>query len=197
MEMSLSEEYIVRHKLNTPVVLYKSRSSVLLKSAEKPYRWRIISISWREAKQHPGYFEVNYSKIILNGGLDKCPLKNVAKTAIWYWEQYEDQLLKTVAQIQSENFRAIPEEESNFAAWNVFLMMYDVWFASRMDAKFLVLAERILRTDLSITDRANALSQALKHLRDEDRGLYDLWLCQIQPLVKPRSDWLTRLINNG
>lgn len=193
--MYLHEEYINRKKLDIPLFLYKSRSSVFLKSKDAPHKWRILAFSWREPDRHPGYFVTDYTEVVHNG-FDKGEFtKDIYNIDITYWDEYEGVVSCVVDLVKKHGYQAVKLEEQTLAAWQIFLMMYDSWLARNMDVGFFKTVGRSLDQGLTRRERESALREA-QNLLGVDRRINDMWAYQILPLAKTRSEWLVRLIND-
>lgn len=194
MPMSLHEEYIHRHKLDVPVVLYNHRSTVFLRNKDAPQSWRILVLAWRDGGNHPGFFEVSYNEAIHNGHLMGKLVKDLIPNSTCFWDEYEACVLRMAQSIRKAGYSAVPTEETTLAAWQFFLIMYDSWLAETMDRSFFWLVEHTLRPDLPLEARHKACHVAQKQLTVDSR-VNDLWHYQILPLAKHGSEWLVKLIN--
>lgn len=192
--MYLHEEYIRRHGLDIPVVLYNQRTSVILRSNDLPYRWRLITISWHHPDRHPGYFEVGYTEAIHNGWEEGKLVRELSRPAYWHWDAYEPSVLNLAAAVKQTPFRAVADEEKLLAAWAVFLYMYDSWYASRADKVFQNFAYQSLRGDLTTLQRRNNYESAVGLLTGDSK-IEEVWQRQLYPLSRIGSEWLVKLIN--
>lgn len=194
MPMSLHEEYIQRHNLNVPVVLYNHRSTVFLRNKDAPYNWRVLVFSWRDGGNHPSFFEITYSEAVHNGHEQGKLIKDLIPATICYADDYEAAVHRMVANVRNAGYYAFPPEEQILAAWHFFLKICDSWLASTMDQAFFWLVEHTLRSDLPVSARLKACSVAQKQLWFDSRA-NDLWSYQILPLARYGSEWLVKLIN--
>lgn len=192
--MHLHEEYIKRHKIDIPVVLYKQRSTVLLRSQNTPYRWRILAFRWRELDNHPGFWEIFYNEAVHNGHEIKTLVNDVYKIEVCHWNKYESSVYFMISRVLADEFVAIEPEEQVLAVWQIFLMMYDSWLARHMGNGFFELVGISINSLLPRAGRLEAIDEAQRQLCI-DKTINDVWAFQLLPLAKAGSEWLVRLIN--
>lgn len=193
--MYLHEEYIKRHNLKVPVVIYANRSSAFLKSKNWPATWRILAFYWREPDRHPGFYEIICREVIHDGhekgSLTECAIRTIN----CYWDGYEEAVQNMVRINQHDDFEAIKCEEHLLACWQIFLMMHDSWLARNMDEAFFKLVGDSLDPRLSLETRLARSEEARSQLSIH-KSIYDVWTYQLRPLVHNESEWLVRLIND-
>lgn len=194
MSRALHQEYIERHKLAVPVVLYNARSTAFIRSKNEPYTWRVLVLAWRDVSRHPGFFEVSYNEAIHDGFNNSSGLIREIGHVNCYWDVYEDYILRLAESIRASGFIAPPIAEQTLAAWGFFLYMFDSWLAATMDSNFFWLVEYTLRQDVSLNARLKAFHVAKKQLAAIPE-ISKLLLYQILPLARSSSDWLVNLIN--
>jgi hypothetical protein len=192
--MHLHEEYIRRHNLHVPVILYRQRSTVFLRSKNTPYFWRILSFHWHDPDRHPGFWDVTYNEIIRNGPEINRFVHSIDKVDSCFSDQYEETVLEFVNRVRSSHFVAIPNEERVLAAWQILLTMYDYWLASHKDKEFFDLVANSLDSTKSISDRLLAYQQAKDKLSDS-KPVLDTFIYNLVPLTRGDSAWLIGLIN--
>jgi len=110
-----------------------------------------------------------------------------------YWDNYSDFLL-SFARTARSHFTAVPTQDRVFAAWRIFLLVFDSLLAS-LGSDFLNLIANSLSSEVSDEDRATAIIAAKAHLRLCAPHVLDHLHHQIFPLADHYSDWLVRLID--
>lgn len=189
--MQLHEEYIHRHNLDVPVVRYDSSSQIILRSKESPLQWRIISCRWRTNGYHPGYFEVSCKKPVRNGHYQDNALKNVAMDNL-YWDDYERKILNLVSNMKND-YVAISDKESDLAAWEIFLLIYDTWLSQNMPKEFYEHVCESIDWNSSYSSRKRAYRNSLMYIKGSD--VCDAYIYQIKWLSSRHSKWLEDLVN--
>ena len=197
--MRLHEEYLKRHNLDVPLVCYDHRSTVFLYGIDAPM-WRIMSLAWRHPETwHPGFFEMSYCAPMHNGRasdghFSSGLVQNLCRPRKWYWDTYEESLLKFVSEVQKE-FRAIPHQDCKLASWQMFLYMCDARLASLRDRPlFFNRIEESLRSS-DASERLIAQGKVLHQLQGCMPEVFDIWTHQVEPLTANYSEWLVELIN--
>ena len=186
--MRLHEEYIVRNNLNVPIVRYEP-SQAILRSKDPPYCWRILSANWRSVGYHPGFFEITCKMPIHNGYYKNRMLGDVIRPRSVSWDSYEGCILDVVDS-QKRQFEAIPLEQYDFAAWVMFLFIYDNWLASNMDSQFFDCVYEALEQNESSLENARNL------LAIKDFDMNETFEYQVKPLTYLKSEWLKDLVND-
>ena len=193
--MRLHEEYILRNKLNVPIVRYDSRSSVTLRTKSTPIRWSTFSIEWHDQDRRPGYFHFSMMEPIYDGhGSFRQPEKDYCV----HWEQYESEVLKIVEYYKSRGFSAKCENRM-MMSWEMFLFMYDSWFAANMPSEFY---QHVLTSTKPTTDlhhRVNAVYKACNMISQADtpesKRINETLKYNILSVKKQQSKWLENLLN--
>lgn len=189
--MRLHREYLLRHKLDVPVVQYDQRSLVFLSSKHSPATWRVITFVWRHVEHHPGFFEYSCLTPIHNGIRNRELFRDSSATPV-YWDHYEEKVLSVVEEMRRD-FVAVPSEEHFFAAWKMFLLTCDFTLACRMMSDFLALVEGSIRPDCDALERLNKQQQAEVVLKERLSEVYDIWKYHFVPLTSLHSKWLEEL----
>jgi hypothetical protein len=198
---SLHQEYLERNHYKRPVVLYKQKTTVFLrsyypKSGCFSNAWRVLTILWREQDRHPGFYEVAYSEVVHNGLENRNFLKQIQPSDIWYWDEYEKNLLKIVSSIKKDNFYATPSIETTLSAWEVFLIMADSWLARNTDSNFIECVGKTINHQLPLDVRLKAHANAQIILKTIQGPANDLWFYQIQSMIKNQeNEWLVKILN--
>jgi hypothetical protein len=192
--MYLHEEYIKRHNLKIPVVLYRRKSSVFLKSKEAPHKWGVLAFCWHEPDRHPGFWDVGFNDVVHNGYAERRLLKSRHKVDFCYSDDYEEVVWIMVNYAKEYGFAAVESGEQVLAAWQIFLMMYDSWLAEHMEPDFFKLVGESLDPSKPRDVRLRKFEAAQRELII-DRTVNDVWMFNLLPLAKPNSEWLIRLIN--
>jgi hypothetical protein len=188
--MRLHEEYILRNKLDVPIVRYDRRSQAILRSKFKPYCWRIISIVWRANRRGPGFFEISCKKPVHNGYIKEHVLDSVLDTQFAYWENYEN-LVLGLAKMQKEDFEAISTCETEFASWCIFSFIYDNWLALNVSPEFFHYLSGVF--EHKGDNRLKCMDMAKKFIKD--KKVEEAYEYQIKPWAGVHSEWLANLIN--
>lgn len=199
MNLSLQEEYFNRHNLEIPIVLFKPKSTVFVKTKTQPSVWRIFTTNWRDQDaRHPGFYEINYSEAIHNGFTKEngVLLKHICQSERWEWDHYEENILNLTNSLRSSDFVAIHPIEQVLAGWHMFLIMFDQYLSDTMPQEFLHSAVKCLDSNIGLSSRTSLFVTAEKYLRMNQPSVAEIWNCRILPMAKNHSDWLVKLINN-
>lgn len=129
---------------------------------------------------------------IRNGYHKGKMLGDVIRPRTVFWDSYEGCILDLVEK-QRTDFKAVSADESAFAAWSIFLLIYDGWLSLNMPDKFFAAAAESLDEGLSSVDRMVCLCDAMRHI--EGTELSEAYECQIKPWSDSHSDWLENLVN--
>jgi hypothetical protein len=193
--MYLHEEYIRRKKLRVPTILYKRRSSVILKTSSPPYRWRIVALCWHAPDRHPGFFELRVSEPVHNShDRGTKTMRDLKGEDVCYWDQYEETVLTFAEDSRKQGFAAVEGPEQLLAAGQIFLMIYDAWLARTMEPSFLLKVGEMLDESRTVADRLTALDGIIAPTRST-KSVHETWVYQLSPLAHAGSEWLVRLIN--
>lgn len=199
--MHLHEEYIRRHGLPIPVVLY-SQNSQLLVVQDKPMniasRWQVLSFEWTQPDWHPGRFV----KRRLFPRYNSWPADSHGYRYYFAedehelrWEDYEEDVIRSIQMYKSESWRPVTDDiECELASWEMVLYMCDGWLAQNCSDDFFALVEQSLDQTLSLYDRQMAFARALGDLPDDIR---ELMACYVYPIASNRSPWMTRLFDES
>jgi hypothetical protein len=194
MKQLLCHEYVQRHSLKIPLVLYPEKSNVILRHKTENI-WRIFSLHWRVQDYHPSFYEVNYFEIIHNGLQNKKYFKDIIRTEIWNWDQYESNMLSTVKEIKNENFVAKEASQNLLSAWSIFVYLADSCLANKFDYGFFEILNQSLYNKLPVKKRLAAFYAAEEFLKN-DPLVWEFWNHRIKPISSPtNSKWLIELIN--
>jgi len=191
--MRLHEEYIQRHNLSVPVVLYDDHSQIILRSRNKPYSWRVISTYWRSGGHQPGYFEISCKMPVHNGYHKGKMLEDIIRPRTVFWDSYEGCVLDLI-DAQKPDFLAVSGDETPLASWGIFLLVYDRWIAANVPLEFYEFASQSLDESLSMEKRWASYNLALNCLKGTE--VEDVYKYQIQPWSDSHSKWLEHLIND-
>lgn len=185
--MRLHEEYIQRHKLDIPVVLRDSRSTLFLKTKNAPYRWSIFGIVWRHKKHNPGFYQFSQMEPIRNGlgAFNSVDVNDV------YWDQYETELFKIIDRYKGDGFFGVPKDHQILTAWEMFLYMYEDWLSRHMDFQFFRFVDQSTNTAFNLMMRFSAYENAVEMLSEHRNEVRDLEAL----LFNGHSQWLENLIN--
>lgn len=192
--MRLHEEYIIRNKLDIPVICYDSKSTLFLKSKLTPFRWSIFNILFRQSSSRPGCYEFMRMEPVHDGeGAFKC----LDKDHYVHWDKYESEIANFVNSYQKNGFYAVAKNERLLAAWEMFLYMYDGHLAMSMDKDFYEKVYVSTNLKLSLADRTVAYREANRMLASHfnSDNVLDMLNHRIIPMVKCHSKWLEDLVN--
>lgn len=193
--MYLHEEYIRRRNIKLHPVLYARASCVFLKPKASTLSSRALTFAWRTPENHAGFFEMDFFGALHNGWED-CVVKHSVETTEMEWEDYEWVVWDLVNKIKP-NYQAFKITECRLAAWSMFLLMCDSWFAQRMGKDFFHHAAESIDPNVDLLSRQVACSAALS-LLPNDSYPKDIWVLTLSPLVRAaeKSHWLINLIND-
>jgi hypothetical protein len=198
--MNLHEEYILRNKLNVPIVQYDSSSCVLLKSKSSPYTWLVLRIAWRDVANHPGYYIITTDHVN-NACYNSCAYRlfhRLIEKSV-YCEEYERVVLDFVDSIK-ETYSAVPGSEHYFSLWRMFFYAFDSVLIQepKMIRPWMC---TVLSDQTSFKEKQAACDFLRAHfelkLSSESAGfsVYNDLFFNILTLSFDKSDWLVRLIN--
>lgn len=198
MKQTLCHEYVQRHCLDVPLVLHTTKTNVILwrkNSTNDDVIWRLFSVCWRAQDYHPGFYEVNYLEAIHNGFEIKKCFRDILRSEVWNWDQYERNILKTVEDIKKEKFLAKKNTEQNLAAWEMFLYLTDSCLAKNFSYEAIKLLEESIRSGYSLKKRNFAFYKAENYLKQFNDISY-FWFQRIKPISATYNNrWLINLIN--
>ena len=184
--MHLHEEYINRHKLDIPLVRYDSYTTVFLESCRPTAFW-ILDIQWHSCHWHPGNF-----KIVLRKPLLDSPerFENHFPREV-YWDEYEEYLLGLCQDLKGE-FVAITKDESQWAAWHMFLLAYDSHLARLGSPTVEKIADSICPENTP-GERSRLLLEAMVAVKRKSPPLFERLEEYLR--IEQYADWLVELIN--
>lgn len=191
--MRLHEEYILRHKLDIPVIRFDNRSNLFMKTKTGPPKWNVFTVTWRPQQGKPGFYEFVELEPVHNAGL----FKQNTKEKYIYWEQYETEILNSIANYKELGYCPVPNLFRGLVAWEMFLYMYDKWLAYRMSTKFYEHVGKSIDQSLDFGIRINACREASRMISncDDSEKVVETLNLQIMPMANGHSQWLENLIN--
>ncbi len=191
--MSLYEEYLNRHSIDIPVILYNNNTNVYVANDYTPVPRR-FSITWYEQESHPGYFVFSYCELIHNGFESERLAREFIDSGAIYWDHYEGMVKKYVNLMRNDGFRAVSEELQEIASWQGYLTVIDSFLSKEMDTDFFNLVGQSLCSSLSLDVRLEAIESAIDKISDISPSLCDMWFDEFLP-VNNNNSWLVKLIN--
>ena len=195
MKTSIIKEYILRNKIKVPVVCFKKKSCVVLKNKKNDI-YRILSITWRNQDYRPGFYDINYYEPIIKNGLETTKLFHSLLSDIWYYEEYEDNLLDFCKTIKQENFYCGPYSQQIFDAWKIFLDLAGNDLSKTYNFDFRQ-QFCVLQSTRSLKDKKHHFNQLQNILKSTKSQYSDLWFYRIKSVfLTSNSKWLTDLLKN-
>ena len=196
---SLHHEYLQRHSVDIPLVFYDKKINIILKSTTENIQWRILSLLWRPQDYHPGFYEVNYLEAVRNGFEASRCFKDLIRSDVWYWDQYETNLLQLVKKTKVDNFLAIRPSGQMLAAWEIFLFVVDAHLSQIVDLDFIKLLQESVCAKNTIAKKLKAFRKAERLLKYYFNDAWSFWHYRIKPIANSpnnNNQWLIKIIND-
>jgi hypothetical protein len=142
--MFICEEYVQRHKIKMPIIKRISFGSLFFKTDNS--MWKMLTITWKEPHNHPGYYNIRILNPIHDGGTRGRCTDLITEDEI-YVDEYEEfvlDFLKTVKKVPTTR------KEACNAAWEFSLYIFDTEIAKIANS---FLSQSFLILDLDIHQR--------------------------------------------
>jgi len=194
--MKLYEEYLARHGLKIPVVNHCTNGSVFLqRDRTSKYNYSFLKIFWVENPRGPGNYVITHLCPIRDGFHQQGHIFDRISSVNVYWDQYEDYLLDWIAtNIQLEKtMQPVPSERCLFAAWEMFVYIFDSWFNNQPQSIKTVLFDT-LDEDNSHGFRTQSYKEICNYMSVNTPAILKIWREEILIWVGFYSGWLSKLI---
>jgi len=189
--MKLHEEYFNRHKVKLPIISHCTTGSVLLRNnGTMAYPSSFLKIFWVENSRGPGNYVVTHLFPVKDGFFDRGQIFERINSVSVYWDQYEDYLLDWALDVKGS---PVLEEQRFFAAWEMFVYMFDSWFKNQPHSLKLVLFET-LDEDNSTKVRMENFKEISSYMSVHTPAILKIWREEILIWLGCYSGWLAQLI---
>lgn len=200
--MKLYEEYFGRHNIKEPVIEHCSTGSLFLRS--KPIRnlsgrclipstspWIFLNITWVENTRGPGSYVVSTLTPIRDGHFEKGQIFDRITSVTLTWDKYEDYLLDWVDKFG--NNEPVLQEKAFFAAWEMFVYIFDSWFKNQPQTLKTLLFET-LDEDNSFDKRKTYYKEICSYMSVHTPAILKIWKEEILYRLSSYAGWLAKLI---
>lgn len=194
--MYLHEEYIHRHKLNVPVVLYKNRTVLLLRR-QNPANWRILTMEWQFDYGHPGYWYSMMVEPIHASFRRSRNFNHVFRPQQVYFDKY-DEFLNNIIKDHKDWEPVGKEEDRGLFCWELLLYICDNWFSQcslRNDREFTKCLFNSLDKNASLVSRWEEYQDAWSMV--DEASIIDFFEFNVNNYHNSGSEWLAELFKNG
>lgn len=188
--MKLYEEYLARHRLEVPVISHCTTGSVFLRTGMMAFPYSFLKIFWVENSRGPGNYVITHVHPIRDGFYEKGQIFERISSVNLYWDQYEDYLLEWADNCVG---RPVRSDVSFFAAWEMFVYIFDSWFKNQPQILKTVLFET-LDEDNSHNVRMQSYKEICNYMAVHTPAILKVWREEILIWVGCYSGWLSRLI---
>lgn len=126
--MFLCEEYIKRHKLDIDFIKHVNWGCLFYQTM--PGQWKVLTISWKEPANHPGYYLLNQLQPIKFNLSDGQFFKKNNET-VFYVDDYEKLIYEN-----TKDIIRCPKNEDEIinAAWEIGLYIFDSLIAKQVSS---------------------------------------------------------------
>jgi len=189
--MKLYEEYLARHGLKIPIINHCTNGSVFLQTyGAMVYHYSFLKIFWVENPRGPGNYVITHLSPIRDGFYEQGHIFGRISSVSVYWDQYEDYLLDWIA---TSDQRPVPSERCLFAAWEMFVYIFDSWFKNQPQSIKAVLFDT-LDEDNSHSFRMQNYKEIYNYMSVNTPAILKIWREEILIWVGCYSGWLSKLI---
>ena len=192
--MKLYEEYFRRHNIKELIVEHCSAGSLFLrtKSVKKP--WIFLNITWVENNTRgPGNYVVS-TLTPIQDGYKKLQIFDRINSVTLTWDKYEDYLIDWVNKFG--NNEPISQEKSFFAAWEMFVYIFDSWFKNQPQTLKILLFET-LDEDNSFDKRKEYHKEICNYMSVHTPAILKIWKEEILYRTSSYAEWLVKLIEGN
>ncbi len=202
--MVLQAEYFQRHGINIPQVCHTRTPGSLILRADDPKetdflgRWLIVTMSWREAGNHPGSYDTQFLLPIHNGyksGNYFTSFRSYPSTLNLQYEVFEPFFLD-FSQSHGKLQAISDAREVALTSWEIFLYCYDGYLAAKQSSP--ALRESIAKSidfEAPFLERFFSYGEAVDRLMTEQRPVFDRYETCIHIHAKRPLSWLANLVN--
>jgi hypothetical protein len=185
--MKLHEEYIARHGLKMPMINHCARGSLFFHPPDPTiYPYSFLKIFWLENSRGPGSYAITHISPVHNGFYEEGKILNIISSKNLYWDQYEDYFINLIT---NPIGRPISSVNSLFAAWEMFVYIFDSWFKNQSQSIKSVLFHT-LDKDNSYDIRIQNYNLICSYMAIHSPTILKLWKEEILIWVSCYSDWL-------
>ena len=184
--MKLHEEYLARHGLKIPVVNYCTSGSLFLRGKGTTYPYTFLKIFWTENSRSPGNYVITHLRPIRDGFHKDSQIFSRISSISVYWDQYEDYLRAWAVNCSTES---VPPENCLFAAWEMFVYIFDSWFKNQSQSLKAVLFDT-LDADNSYEARLRSYREICSYMAIHTPTILKVWREEILIWVGCYSGWL-------
>ena len=199
--MRLHEEYLKRHGIDVPLILYDKKSSLVLRKKEPPFAWKFFEARWVWPDPgHPGYYEFHEMTPRKNGWEDgkwfgERPLR------AYYWDEYETALLQHMKNYREAGYIPVPKSERAIVGFEVLLYLFDSMMADLMVSN----GERFCKQVCEVLDMRRNWSERVTSFYEcwnfltktpHHETLNEAFQFAVLPPINNQSQWLKNLIEH-
>jgi hypothetical protein len=192
--MFLQEEYLRRHEITgVPVVNHISSGSLLLRHERG---WTLMTIAWKDPRNHPGKYYINFNSPVHNGYLkNDFFVKRLEQDLEVEWDQFQDYLLVWSKEVQGTAI--VGEIELALAAWEIFSFCVDGWLVEGADITFRKMHYSSVDLDLPLRDRYAAYQSALSYLGTNHPNMFMAFRNNVKGYLYNYCHWLGKLVQSA
>lgn len=191
--MKLYEEYFRRHNIKEPIVEHCSAGSLFLRTkniGSLGSSWILLNITWVENTRGPGNYFISTLTPIRDGH-EKLRMFNCINSTTLPWDKYEDYLFDWVNKFG--NNEPISQNKSFFAAWEMFVYIFDSWFKNQPQTLKTLLFET-LDEDNSFDKRKTYHKEICSYMSVHTPAILKIWKEEILYRTSSYAEWLVKLI---
>lgn len=204
--MRLYEEYLKRHKLdNLPIVHHGFKHSLSFKILEKSAwskllhhnlylsfpTYAILNIQWEHNDHRPGEYQFFISYPVRDGYLGDQIFANYSIAQVKYheYENFIQNYINDLPKIKVFH----NQTELFFVAWEVFVYIYDSWFAKQNgDIKYMLYES--LDNENDFDERQGFCREIINKIANQNPTVARVWRQEICAKVDASSSWLADLV---
>lgn len=203
--MKLYEEYFGRHNIKLPIIEHCAAGAILLRTSTRRIilndstiqtgPWVLLNIVWIENPRGPGSYSVADFSPVRDGYFEKGQIFDRISMSYLMWDKYEDYLLNWIDKLDywASEYRPIPPDKAFFAAWEMFVYIFDSWFKNQPQTLKNLLFET-LDEDNSFDKRKIYYKEICSYMAIHTPAILKIWKEDILNRLSVYSGWLVKLL---
>jgi len=188
--MLLQEEYINRHSMDTPLIVYTNFGNVIFRHDE--LRYLVARLEWVPYSWHVGHFKIWIYYPLHNRYTDQIfkPYDDITIE----WDNYQS-FFRSWIPLWRNEIKPVMQHESFVACWEIFLYCFDGWLARNASPEFMRLIDKT--SDFSNPNRIRCVHDAYDYLKLNHQVIAKKFRDAIFAYSTNYMDWLANLFRNN
>lgn len=194
--MLLQEEYLLRHKLDFPIIPHVKKGAILFENGMQPCS--LLKIQWTPCSYRPGKYIFNFYHPVHDFKFKSGSVPEIfepkTEEKVLQYEDYTDFICDLIKCWDIDNV-LMESREIDLAMWHIFIFCFDSWCSRQKSLEKLIY--KSIDPDLGIDERHMNYEIALLELKLIHPMVYDFFMEKIFDEVQPYSYWLAKQIKKS